>query len=129
MTPVIFINCKTFPFIWHIMTGTKKYETRTRNMLRRFLGDRVLLAETGHGKPVVRCSVKIDRIVEVFTEDAWLPYIMDADISNGSKYDWQPDTKKKVLYHLTDVRPVEPFTLPDACRRHGRVWAEYEGSV
>lgn len=129
MIPAIFINCKRYPFIWHIITGTKKYETRTRNTLGRFLGERVLLVETGHGKPIVRCSAVIDRIVEVHTEDAWLPYIMDADISNGSEYDWQPDTKKKVLYHLTDVHQVEPFPLPDSCRRHGRVWAEYEGRV
>lgn len=129
MTPIIFINCSDLAYVDSIMTGTKKYETRTRNTLKALLswslGERVLIAETGHGAPVVRCSAVIDRITEVFTEEDWLPYVMDADIAVGGKYDWKPDTKKKVLYHLTDVRPVKPFTPPEG-KRHGRVWMEYD---
>ena len=133
MIPVIFINCSGFPFIDHIMTGTKKYETRTKNTMKKlldsFLGKRILLAQTGNGDPLVRCSAVIDKVIEVYTEDAWIPYIMDADISNGSQYDWQYDTKKKVLYHLTDIKPVNSFRLPKSCKRHGRVWAEFNGSI
>ena len=126
MIPVIFVNCSDRAYVDSIMTGTKKYETRTKNTLKNLLswslGQRVLIAETGHGAPLVRCSAIIDSIIEVFSEDAWLPYIMDADIANGGKYDWKPDTKKKVLYHLTSVLPVKPF-IPEG-KRHGRVWME-----
>lgn len=123
MTPVIFINCHGFPFIDDIMSGLKQYETRNRNTLGRFLGERVLLAETGHGAPLVRCMATIDQITEVFTREKWEEYLEATWIPVGSSYDWQPDTKKKVLYHLSDVRPVEPFQLCNGVR-HGRIWME-----
>lgn len=129
MTPVIFINCKVEPYIDDIMCHLKEYETRNRNTLGRFLGERVLLAETGSGAPLVRCSSVIDQIISVHTREAWEEYLGQTWVPVGSKHDWQPDTKVKWLYSLSDVRPVEPFRLPSSCRRHGRVWAEYEGSV
>lgn len=129
MIPAVFINCKRHPFIDLILRHIKLYETRTRNTLGRFLGVRVLLVETGHGRPIVKGSAVIDCIHTCFTRDAWETVRPSACIEAGSSYDWQPDTKKKVLYYLTDVRPCDPFPLPDTCRRHGRVWAEYEGSV
>lgn len=127
MIPIIFINCKHQPFVSDIISGLKQYETRNRNTLGRFLGDRVLLAETGHGRPLVRCSCQIDQIVEVFTREKWEKYRQFAWVPVGSDYDWQPDTKKKVLYRLADVQPVEPFH-PVHGRRHGRIWMEYKGS-
>ena len=127
MIPIIFINCKRYPFIRWIMNRTKLFETRNRNTLGRFLGERVLLAETGHGQPLVLCSAVITEVREVFTRSAWEVTKLDCMISDGSPYDWKPDTKKKVLYRLSDVRPVKPFH-PEG-RRHGRIWMEYEGSV
>lgn len=126
-TPVIFINCSRYPFIEWIMGGLKEYETRTRNTLGRFTGERVLFAETGHGTPVVRFSAVIDQVVSVRSREAWDEYLQATWIPVGSSYDWQPDTKVKWLYRIKDVRPVaDPFRLPQSCRRHGRVWAEYE---
>ena len=128
MTPVIFINCKAEPFVKDIMDYLKQYETRNRNTLGRFLGERVLLAETGHGRPLAKCSAVIDEVISVTSKEEWDKYLELTWIPVGSSYDWQPDTKVKWLYHLKDVRPVEePFRLPTSCRRHGRVWAEYEG--
>ena len=127
MMPIIFINCKDQPFVRQILNGTKQYETRNRNTLKRFLGSQVLLAETGHGKPVIKGSAVISEIIEVFARSAWEVTKLDCMIPDGSKYDWKPDTKKKVLYRLTDVRPCEPF-VPTEDRRHGRVWMEYHGS-
>lgn len=127
MTPVIFINCNTEPFIDDIRIHLKQYETRNRNTLGRFLGERVLLAETGHGAPLVRASAVIDEIISVRTKEDWDEYLDRTWIPVGSKYDWQPTTRIKWLYHLKDVRTVCSFRLPQSCRRHGRVWAEYEG--
>ena len=129
MIPVIFINCKEAPFVDDIISHLKQYETRNRNTLKRFLGERVLLAETGKGAPLVKCYATIDEIIEVYTREKWEEHLKETRVPVGSSYDWQPTTKKKVLYHLSDVHPVEPFRLPGSCRRHGRIWAEYEGSV
>lgn len=124
MTSVIFINCTIEPYIDDIMCRLKEYETRNRNTLGRFLGERVLLAETGKGAPLVRCSAVIDEIISVTKKEDWNEYLGMTWVPVGSKHDWQPDTKIKWLYHLTDVRPVVSFRLPGSCRRHGRVWAE-----
>jgi len=132
MIPVLLIN-RSFPFVDHIMARRKTFETRTRNTLKTLLswalGERILIAETGHGSPLVRCSAVIDQVVSVRSREEWDRLRSDTCIPVGSQYDWKPDTKVKWLYHLTDVRQLEPFRLPPSCRRHGRVWAEYEGSV
>ena len=129
MTPVIFINCQGHPFVDDIIAGRKTYETRTRNTLKSLLqfalGECVLIAETGHGDPVVRCSAVIDHFGAVYTEDRWNDLRKVHAVPVGSEYDWNPDTKVKWLYHLTDVKTLAPFRLPKDCPRHGRVWAEY----
>lgn len=125
--PVIFINCTVEPYVDDIKSGLKRYETRTRNTLGRFLGERVLLAETGHGRPLVKCFATIDKVISVTDKKTWDEYLGDTWIPVGSEHDWQPDTKVKWLYHMTEVWPIaEPFRLPQSARRHGRVWAEYE---
>ena len=129
MIPVIFINCKSAPFVDDIIHGRKTYETRTRNTLGRLIGERVLLAETGNGIPFVKCSAVIDKVVTVHNKELWdymRKYLHSVPV--GNEYDWKPETKIKWLYHLTDVHPVDPFRLPSSAVRHGRVWAEYEGS-
>ncbi len=129
MTPVLFINCSREPFVNWIAAGLKLYETRTKNTLKSLLkwalGERILIAETGHGDPVVRCSAIIDEVIAVYTREQWEKYLQFTWIPVGSDYDWKPDTKVKWLYHLTDVKPLTPFVLPKSCPRHGRVWAEY----
>ena len=125
MKKVIFINCKEQPFIDQIMTGQKQYETRTRNMLHRLIGETVCLAETGHGRaPFVRAVATIDMGIEVFLRHVWETTFREPScIAPGSKYDWQDGTKKKVLYKLKDVQPVAPFYVTDGLR-HGRTWME-----
>ena len=129
MTPVIFINTTSAPFVDDIIDGRKTYETRTRNTLKSLLtwalGERILIAETGHGDPVVRCSAVIDHFGAVYTEERWNDLRNVHRVPVGSEYDWKPDTKVKWLYHLTDVKTLAPFILPKDCPRHGRVWAEY----
>ena len=124
MIPVVFINCSLFPFIAWIISGRKVYETRTRDMLRSLVGQRVFLAETGrHGRPVVRCSCVIDH--SITCDRAGFRALRHLHLVPArSAYDWKTSTKKKVLYRLTDVQPVAPFTPPEGIR-HGRVWMEY----
>ena len=129
MTPAVFINSARVPFVDLIGSCFKRYETRTRNMLGRFLGQRVLIVETGRGKPLVRFSAEIDGVIVVRSRSAWEKYRQDACIPLGSEYDWHDGTKVKWLYRLRNVRPLGPFPLPDSCRRHGRTWAEFDGKI
>ena len=126
MIPVVFVNCSKHPFIDLIMARRKPFETRTRNTLGRFLGDTILFAETGHGKPLARCYAKIVEIIEVFTREEWEKYREAACIPADSDFDWKPWTRKKVLYRLDEVVAIDPFRITDGIR-HGRVWMEYEG--
>lgn len=129
MTPALFINCRRQKFIDQIMALDKEYETRTRNTLKNlmdsYLGERIYLAETGNGQPLVRCSAVIDHIIAVYTPERWKKYRKLAQIPVGSEYDWKPGTTVKWLYHLSDVQPVDPFRLTEGVR-HGRVWMEVE---
>lgn len=129
MIPVIFINCKGNPFIQQIMDGSKWYETRTSDTLGRFAGQRVLLAETGKGHPVVRCSAVISSAVTVSNPWVWETFYRELScIRKGSKYDWQPDTTMKYCYYLSDVKKITPAFVPDG-PRHGRVWMECMSDV
>ena len=60
--PVVFINCKLYPFIDLILSCIKVYETRNKNTLKQLAGKRVLLCETGHGEKVVRGSAVIESV-------------------------------------------------------------------
>ena len=129
MTPIVFINCSSAPFMDDIITGRKVYETRSRDMLRGLVGRRVYLAETGKGKPVIRCSAKITRALRVILPDAWEQFRSATCVPVGTAYDWKPDTYCKWLYELDHVQPVpSPFTPPEGVR-HGRVWMEYNEEV
>ena len=126
MLPIIFVNCRKVPFVDDIINNRKFYETRNKNTLGRFLGEPILLAETGHGRPIVKAYAVIDQIISVRSKKVWNEYKGLTGIPIGSSYDWQPDTEVKWLYLLKDVIPCTPFIPPEG-RRHGRVWMEYEG--
>ena len=129
MIPIVFVNCSVFPFISWIMRLLKPFETRTRNMLGNLVGKRVLLAETGKGKPVVKCFATIDYVIRIDNYTQWKEYRKRCRIVPGSVYDWvKGKTKYKYLYHLSDIQPVPNFVPPEGFR-HGRVWMEYTGSV
>lgn len=125
MTPIVFINCKKEPFVDDILCHLKEYETRNRNTLGRFLGQKIFLAETGKDRPVVKGSAVIDKIIAVYTRERWEEYLEQTWIPVGSSYDWQPGTKVKWLYSLAEVQTCDPFVPPEG-RRYGRVWMEYE---
>lgn len=129
--PIIFINSRSVPFVEMIMNSEKIFETRSRDVLRFLFetGQRFFIAETGKGKPVVRCSTRIRSVVVVYDKTAWDTYRTFHLVPPGSEFDWKPGTRKKVLYQLDDVRPVsDPFVPPEG-KRHGRVWMEYSGNV
>lgn len=121
--PVVFINCSRFPFIDWIMHRRKLDETRTRNMLRALIGQRVYLAETGNGRPLCRCTAVIGEPVPIRSRKDWDRLRPRHRVPVGSQYDWQPETTVKYLYPISDVWPCAPFT-PSEGIRHGRIWME-----
>ena len=126
MTPILYINCTDVPYVDEIIAHRKRYETRSRNTLRRLAGKRVLIAETGNGQPLVRCSAYIGtKPIKITSGDDWEWYRSAHRVPKGSAYDWTPGTDVKWLYELIDVRPVKPF-YPVTGIRHGRVWAEFD---
>ena len=117
----IFINCKALPFIDYILIGAKLYETRSRNMLGRLLGERVALIETGKGRAIIRGYATIDHYTVLYHDSiearksAWI---------FGTHYDI-PDGGEKVFYHLKDATPCEPYGLPAERINHGRAYTEF----
>lgn len=120
---IIFINTQRFAFVDDIIAKRKVYETRCRNTLGGLVGHRVFIAETGHGKPVVRCSAVIENVMKVTRYDEWEMMRKLHRVPEGCKYDWNSHTSQKYLYELTEVTPCEPF-VPAEGKRHGRVWME-----
>jgi len=125
MTPVVFINCNQHPFINDIINGYKQYETRTRNTLKSLVNKPVLIAETGNGKPVVKCSAIIRTPIKITSSTNFEQYRIRTRIKKGSAYDWNDSTKVKWLYPLENVESVPEF-IPTEGIRHGRVWMEVE---
>lgn len=125
MMPVVFINCKRYPFVDMIMDGRKIVETRTANTLKALVGQRIMIAETGKGKPVVRCAATIAHVYKCSSREDWYrSWGFYTGIEPGSDYDWNDNTKIKYLYHLKNVTPCPEFTPPEG-KRHGRVWMEF----
>lgn len=125
MIPVVFINCSVYPFLVWIMAHKKIYETRTRNMLGSLIGQTVYLAETGNGKPTVKCRATIACVEVVRTRNEFNAFRKHTKISRGSDFDWKKSTKVKYLYRLENVMPVPEFIPPEGVR-HGRVWMEFD---
>lgn len=125
MRPVIGINSSSAPFMTEIGAGLKTLETRSRNTLGRFVGKRVMLAETKQGGYLAMYTAIIRAAHRIDSPEAWEALRPLHRVPVGSKYDWKPDTRVKWAYEITSLRRLCPFRVPEG-RRHGRVWMEYE---
>lgn len=106
-----------------IVEGRKPIETRSRNMLRQLIGERVAVIRTRRGKaPVVVGYATISSAD--FKTAAELEEIRNLTlIPEGSQYDCKG--KGKWCYSMTDAHPCIPFSLPADATRHGRSWCEF----
>lgn len=106
-----------------IVRGYKPYETRSRNMLRQLVGERVAIISTGgRGGPVVVGYATI------LGAEFWTATELDERrnltlIPEGSQFDCKG--RGKWAYHMTDPMPCDPFLLPSDAVRHGRSWCEF----
>ena len=124
----IFVNEDSAPYAALIVNGQKTIETRTRNMLKRFLGRRVEIISTHKNKaPMVIGHATIEDYAFCNAQylDMWRN---DTQIPKGDVYD-NLGTRKgisgKWFYFLKDAAPCEPYPLPKNAIRHGRTWAEF----
>ena len=117
----VYINCSQYLFIDWIITGAKRYETRTRDVLKSLIGQRVALIETGRGEPTIRATVviKAARTVPRAFRD-----LRTAACIINTPYDIKPG-QSKVFYELTDAQPVEAYKLPADHINHGRSYTEF----
>lgn len=111
--PAIYVHdTKETPYAMQIVKGKKRIETRTRNVLKRFVGERVLVIRTRSGH-------KAEVVGEVTIScGGWLDaYALDDNrfftlIPKGSKYDCTGDGKW--CYWLTNATEYEkPIPLSE----------------
>lgn len=104
-----------------IVLGYKTIETRSRNMLRQLVGERVAVVRTRRNKnPMVVGYVTIKS--GLWYGNGLLEYVRDKTlIPVGSKYDKQNGWG----YHLEDPAACIPYPLPVDAVRHGRSWCEF----
>jgi len=124
MIPVVGINSSSAPFMRDIGLLLKRLETRNKDMLGSLVGQRVILAETKQGGYIAMYTAVIRSGREIRSSEEWDSLRTLHCVPSGNKYDWQPGTRVKWVYEITDLRRLRPFRVPDGVR-HGRVWMEY----
>lgn len=106
-----------------IATGRKLYETRTRNMLSKCIGQRVALIQTGKGRPQIVGYADITGVE--FQTAAWMAANRNLTrIPAGSKFD--SDSRGKYCYKMENAVQCAPYELPETAVRHGRSWCEFQ---
>lgn len=120
----IFVNENGgIPYASAIARGIKPVETRSRNMLRQLVGDRVAIVRTRRGKSPVVVGYATIAFCDFWTA-AQLDGIRDITlIPPGSAYD--ATGRGKWCYWMKEAETCDPFALPSSAVRHGRSWCEF----
>lgn len=118
----IYVNELKVPYAAAIAMGYKPIETRSKNMLKSIIGERVAIIRTRKGKsPVVVGYATIEKAVYHTKEE--LENMRDKTlIPPGSKYDCSG--KGKWCYYMIDAETCEPF-IPVVKVNHGRSYCEF----
>lgn len=116
----MFVNEDEYPFAYWIASREKWIETRSRNMLRQLVGERVAVVRTKRGQTpmvigyVFICGGSFEKHPEDYRHLTMIP--------EGSKY----DTKEgRWFYALAFAEECKPYPLPAEAVRHGRSWCEF----
>lgn len=106
-----------------IVQRIKPVETRTRNVFKRIVGERVAIIRTRRNKkPTIVGYADITLATPLSRE--WLSANRDKTlIPPGSSYDCK--SAYKWCYFLADAEECEPYELPKNAIRHGRSYAEF----
>lgn len=122
---VIGINSASAPFMADIGARRKPLETRGRNTLGRYVGQRVILAETRQGGYLAMYSAVLRSARPVRSREDWEALRPLHRVPEGNRYDWQEGTRVRWVYEITSLRRLRPFMVPEGVR-HGRTCMEYE---
>lgn len=103
-----------------IVDGYKTIETRSRDMLKSCLFERVAIIRTTRGKkPAIIGYANItgsrwmrNRQASDFPESTYVP--------EGSKY-----ASNRWFYLLSNPERCDPYPIPENAVRHGRSWCEW----
>lgn len=120
----IFVNENgCIPYARAIAQGIKPIETRSRNMLKALVGQRVAIIRTRRGERPTIVGYAVIKDAEFHTAEA-LDYLRDLTlIPKGSKYDCTG--RGKWCYIMGEAEECEPYELPSSAIRHGRSYAEF----
>lgn len=111
------------PYARAIAQGIKPIETRSRNMLKSLVGQRVAIIRTGrHKKPTIIGYADMVRW-EFCPCTLWEMYRAETLVPVGSKYDCRG--RGKYFYFFENAEKCEPYELPADAIRHGRSYAEF----
>lgn len=111
------------PYAKAIVKGVKPVETRTRNMLKSLIGERVAIVRTKRGNsPMIVGYATIYRAV--FHSKRELEKMRHLTlIPEGSAYDCKG--KGKWCYYMVEAEECEPYPLPENKINHGRSYCEF----
>lgn len=124
----IFINEDGVKYAELIVSGRKIIETRTRNMLKPVVGERVAIISTSRGrKPLVIGYANIQNysFCPITLLDGWRDLTL---IPKGDTYDKlgkRNGRQGKWFYEMFRPERCNPYPLPENVIRHGRSWCEW----
>jgi len=116
----IFVNGWQYAF--GLVSGIKTIETRSRDMLRACVGDRVAVVYTGGKAPVIVGYVTITR-KSFCTAEEFPEHYEEHLVTPGSKFDCKG--AGKWFYYCDAPETCDPYILPKTAVRHGRSWCEF----
>lgn len=121
----VFINEDRVAWAQLIVQRIKLAETRSRNMLKRLVGDRVAIISTQRGrKPMIIGYADITSADFVSAEDFFSPeWVLKHQVLPGMEY--ACTGKGKWCYTMSNAEPCEPYLLPEDAIRHGRSYVEF----
>ena len=120
----IFVKGPFFPDF--IIDGNKTIETRSRDMLKRLVGQRVAVIETGVFKEGPRVVGYVTITGKWHCPAAEFDnYFYQHWVLNDDKF--YTDSRGKWMYELADPErlPYCGYKLPADAIRHGRSWCEF----
>lgn len=119
----MFVNEDEFPYAQAIGMKRKLIETRSRDMLKKLVGERVAIIRTKRGeKPLVIGTVFLS--TKWYEEHPW-QFSDLTQIHANSKYNTGAG---RWMYVCEDAKMLDPekwIPLPENAVRHGRSWAEW----
>lgn len=111
------------PYAKAIAEAYKTLETRSRNVFKQIIGERVAIVRTSrHSKPTIVGYATISGAVFISKEEFQQLFSKHL-VPPGSKFDCHG--KGKWCYIMTQAEQCEPYELPSNAIRHGRSYAEF----